>query len=114
MNVSKTYYPFGQHKILADKETGSAYWSITGKDLQFTWFEVAPETNFAEHKHNSEQITFVLEGELFFKIENEVYKLSAGDSIMIPSNKEHSVWTGSVPAKAVDAWSPINQKYLSI
>jgi quercetin dioxygenase-like cupin family protein len=114
MNTLKTYYPVGQQNILTDKETGSLYWSITGKNLQFTWFEVQPQTNFAEHKHESEQITHVLSGELFFKIENEIYKLSAGDSILIPPGKEHSVWTGSSPAKAVDAWSPIHEKYSTI
>ena len=113
MNISKTYYPAGQQKILTDKETGSLYWSITGNNLQFTWFEVPPQTNFAAHRHASEQITHVLEGELFFKIENEIYKLSPGDSILIAPGKEHSVWTGPAPAKAVDAWSPINEKYLT-
>lgn len=113
MNASKIYYPVGLQNILTDKETGSLYWSIAGKKLQFTWFEVLPQTNFVEHRHDSEQITYVIEGELFFKIDNEVYKLSPGDSIIVPPDKEHSVWTGSAPAKAVDAWSPINEKYIN-
>lgn len=113
MNASKTYYPAGQQKILTDKETGSLFWSIAGRQLQFTWFEVPPQTNFVEHKHDCEQITYVLEGELFFKVENEIYKLSPGDSILIPPGKEHSVWTESLPAKAVDAWSPVNEKYIN-
>ena len=114
MNQPAIYYPLNQQKIVIDKETGCSFWSISGKTLQFTRFEVSPGTTFKKHRHDSEQITYVLEGELFFKIENDVFKLSGGDSIVIPDNTEHAVWTESSAAKAVDAWSPINKKYSSI
>jgi len=113
MNLTTTYYPYDQHTINIDKETGASFWSVTGSNLQFTWFEVSPGTRFKEHQHESEQITHVLKGELFFKIENSIYKLSAGDSIVIPCHKAHAVWTEQLPAVAVDAWSPINEKYNS-
>ncbi|MBL7723389.1 MAG: GNAT family N-acetyltransferase [Chitinophagaceae bacterium] len=112
-NDSVAYYSDIQ-KIKKDKETGADFWSINGKNLQFTWFEVPSQTKFAKHQHDSEQITYVLEGLLFFKIENNVYRLAVGDSIVIPSGKEHSVWTEDLPAKAVDAWSPVNEKYISV
>lgn len=101
-------------KIKKDKETGADFWSINEKNLQFTWFEVPPQTKFAKHQHDSEQITYVLEGVLFFKLENDIYRLAVGDSIVIPSGKEHLVWTEDLPAKAVDAWSPFNEKYISV
>lgn len=94
-----------------DKETGSPYWSIKGENLMFTYFEVSPDTTFAAHEHASEQVTHVLEGELFFEIENKTYRLSAGDTIIIPANKKHKVWTTAKHTKAIDAWSPINEKY---
>jgi amino-acid N-acetyltransferase len=96
-----------------DTETKSSFWSIIGKNLQFTSFEVPANTVFEKHEHDSEQITYLLEGKLFFEIDNIVHELSKGDSIVIPGGKEHRVWTGSVPAKAVDAWSPVNKKYSS-
>ena len=95
-----------------DSLSGSEYWSIEGKNVQFTWFEVPSNTNFSQHKHDSEQITCVLEGELFFKSENSVHKLSKGDCILIPGNIEHEVWTEKESAKAVDAWSPVNKIYI--
>jgi len=109
-----TYYPGNSQNMKKDPETGSSFWSIEGKNLQFTWFEVAPGKKFTNHSHASEQITYVLEGELFFGFENAVYKLSGGDSIVIPGNKEHSVWTENSSAKAVDAWSPINETLIQI
>ena len=113
MNTPVTYYPVDRHKILIDKETGSSFWSVTGNNLQFTWFEVPPGSHFQKHSHASEQITYVLEGVLFFEIENKEYKVGAGDCIVIPSYIGHAVWTRSLPAKAVDAWSPVNEKYLT-
>ena len=99
--------------FLVDKDavSGSLFWSIEGKNLQFTWFDVPANTNFPNHKHDSEQITYVLDGELFIESENSVYKLSTGDCILIPGNIDHKVWTESIPAKAVDAWSPVNKAY---
>jgi len=97
-----------------DKESGAAYWAIRGENMQFTYFEVPPDTIFPAHKHESEQITRVLEGELFFEIENNIYSLSGGDTIIIPSEKLHRAWTNSQSAKAIDAWAPVNEKYGSI
>jgi len=95
----------------ADTATGSEFWSIEGKKVQFTRFDVPANTNFPNHKHESEQITYVLEGELFFKSEDSVYKLSKGDCILVPGNIEHEVWTEKFSAIAIDAWSPVNNVY---
>ena len=97
--------------IQVDKKTGSSFWSIKGMNVQFTSFEVPANTVFENHEHSSEQITYVLEGELFFETEGTIHCLAQGDSIVIPEGKTHKVWTGSIPAKAVDAWSPVNKNY---
>ena len=102
------------NKKKIDAVSGSAFWAIEGKNVQFTWFDVPANTNFPIHKHESEQITYVLEGELFFKAENAVYRLSAGDCILIPGNIEHEVWTKNVSVRAIDAWSPINSMYTKV
>jgi amino-acid N-acetyltransferase len=94
-----------------DNDTGVSFWSVRAENLQFTFFEVPANTIFERHQHESEQITFVMEGELFFEIEGILYKLSKGDSVVIPANKEHKVWTENMIVKAVDAWSPVNKKY---
>jgi quercetin dioxygenase-like cupin family protein len=94
-----------------DAVTSAEFWSIEGNKVQFTWFDVPANSSFPNHKHDSEQITFVLEGELFFKSEDLVYKLSKGDCILIPGNIDHEVWTEKSSAKAIDAWSPVNHIY---
>ena len=94
-----------------DPSTNSEFWSMEGTNVQFTWFDVPANTNFPSHKHESEQITYVLEGELFFKSGDSVYKLSKGDCILVPGNIEHEVWTKKSPVKAIDAWSLVNKVY---
>lgn len=103
--------PVKEKKI--DDASGSAFWSVAGKNVQLTWFEVPPKSHFKNHQHESEQITYVLEGELFFEANDSIYKLSGGDCIFIPGNTDHRVWTENIPAKAIDAWSPVNQAYSS-
>jgi len=103
-----------QNEKNVDERSGSAFWSIEGKNVQFTWFEVPANTNFPTHNHESEQITYVLEGELFFRSGDQSYKLSTGDCILIPGNTDHEVWTENIAVKAVDAWSPINKLYSRI
>src|SRR4030095_5552238 len=94
-----------------DPSTGSEFWSMEGQNVQFTWFDVPANTNFPNHKHDSEQITYVLEGELFFKTDDTVYRLAKGDCILVPRNIDHEVWTEKSSAKAIDAWSPVNKIY---
>ena len=94
-----------------DSCTGFEFWSMEGKNVQLTWFDVPANTNFPNHKHDSEQITYVLEGELFFKSGDTAYRLAKGDCILVPGNIDHEVWTEKSFARAIDAWSPVNKVY---
>lgn len=77
-----------------------------------TYFEVQPHSRFESHRHESEQITMVLEGALFFETNGKVIEVKAGEVIAIPSNIPHAVFTKDAAVKAVDAWSPVREKYL--
>lgn len=94
-----------------DNTNNSKFWSVKGKQMMFTHFEVPSKTRFEEHSHISEQITYMISGELVFKIKDQVFRLVQGDTIVVPSGVPHSVWsdTGAI---AVDAWTPINEQYL--
>lgn len=90
---------------------GASMWAITLDQTQLTYFEVKPQSHFKMHQHLSEQITYVLEGTLYFEVGGEQFEVKAGEAIAIPSNVPHAVYTESEPVKAVDAWSPVNEKY---
>ncbi len=98
-------------EIKTDEATGAQYWVARLDKLMFTWFDVPPFATFPLHSHESEQITYVPNGELFFEVDEQTHCLKVGDCIAIPSGKEHKVWTETMGARAIDAWSPINALY---
>jgi hypothetical protein len=90
---------------------GARMWAVSLRQTMLTYFEVEPHSRFETHSHESEQITMVLSGELFFEVQGTVHVIKPGEVIAIPSSVPHSVWTDALAATAVDAWSPVMRKY---
>jgi quercetin dioxygenase-like cupin family protein len=90
---------------------GARQWGVALEKTMLTYFEVEPNSRFETHTHESEQITLVLEGILFFEQDDTIIEVKTGDVIAIPSNAPHAVFTKEMAAKAVDAWSPVMVKY---
>jgi quercetin dioxygenase-like cupin family protein len=81
-------------------------WAVALERAMLTYYELQPRARFDAHHHEAEQITMVLEGELFFEVEGEELCVGPGEVIALPSGVPHAAWTGERPARAVDAWSP--------
>ena len=90
---------------------GAKMWGVALTHTLLTYFEVEAASRFATHSHESEQITMVLEGELYFEVNGEIVCVSPGEVIAIPSMEPHAAFTKGKPVKAVDAWSPVMEKY---
>lgn len=105
------YHPKGSLLLRPDVK-GAKMWSVALKKTMFTYFSIEPDSSFDMHSHFSEQITMVLEGELFFKVTERIICVKKGEVIAIPSKIPHAVFTKNSAVIAVDAWSPINEKYL--
>ena len=86
-------------------------WGVALEKTLLTYFEVESNSRFEAHSHESEQITMVLEGELFFEVDGEVICVGPGEVIAIPSMEPHAAFTKEISVKAVDAWSPVMEKY---
>ncbi len=92
---------------------GASMWAVALEKTMLTYFEVEPRSRFERHTHASEQITLVLEGELFFEVAGgRKVRVEAGEVIAIPANAPHAAWTEERPARAVDAWSPVRTSFL--
>ncbi|MGD0272407.1 MAG: cupin domain-containing protein [Gaiellaceae bacterium] len=100
-----------EHLSLREDVPGAKMWAVALEKTMLTYFEVQPHCRFEGHSHESEQITLVLDGELFFDTNGRVVGVKAGEVIAIPSNLPHSVFTLEKAVKAVDAWSPVMGKY---
>jgi len=96
---------------LRQDDSGARFWSVALRRAQLTYFEVGPNCRFDSHRHHSEQITLVLEGELYFETASGLAHVQAGEVMAIPADVRHAVFTKALPAKAVDAWSPPNTVY---
>ena len=48
---------------------------------------------------------------LYFEQGDKVIGIKAGEVIAIPANAPHAVFTREAAFKAVDAWSPVMDKY---
>jgi amino-acid N-acetyltransferase len=90
---------------------GARMWGVALEQTMLTYFEVDPHSRFERHSHESEQITMVLKGELFFEMDERVVRVNEGEVIGIPSNVPHAVFTKELLVEAVDAWSPLMGKY---
>jgi quercetin dioxygenase-like cupin family protein len=64
------------------------------------------------HKHLSEQITFVLEGSMSFKINGKRYQVKAGELLVIPSNVVHEA-TVLEETRELDFFSPLRLDWLA-
>jgi mannose-6-phosphate isomerase-like protein (cupin superfamily) len=90
---------------------GTRMWSVSLEKTMFTYFEIDPDSRFDLHSHLNEQITMVLEGELFFKFRDRIVCVKKGEVIAIPSKTPHEAFTKKSSVVAVDAWSPVMEKY---
>lgn len=104
------YYPKKNLQLL-DDIPGARQWAVSLINTMLTYFEVDPNCTFDSHSHESEQITMVLEGVLYFEHGESIFEVKAGETIAISSNIPHAVFTREAAVKAVDAWSPVMDKY---
>ncbi len=99
-NKKSKYYP-KESLLLRDDVEGAKMWVVALEKTMLTYFEIEPNSRFDIHSQDSEQITMVLEGELFFEMEDNTICIKEGEVIAIPSNAKHGAYTKEKCVKAV-------------
>ena len=110
IDIEAQYYPKEILRLQPDVP-GARMWGIALEKTMLTFFEVQPNSRFEKHSHESEQITLVLEGELFFEVPERIIGVKEGEVMAIPSGVPHAVFTQERSVKAIDAWSPVMERY---
>jgi quercetin dioxygenase-like cupin family protein len=64
------------------------------------------------HSHQHEQITYVAEGDLFFFLNSEKFKLRKGDVFSVPPDVPHCIQTISNHVRLIDSFSPVREDFL--
>lgn len=85
---------------------------IYGEKVMASYLEIKKGSVVPEHHHESEQITWILEGELLFEIDGKEISVKAGEVLVIPSQKPHKA-TAMVDTIDVDLFSPIRDDWIS-
>lgn len=84
---------------------------ITGENAMVAQVFLAKGAVVPEHKHESEQITYILEGALLFEIDGKEIVVGKGQVLRIPAWKSHKA-TALEETLDLDIFSPIREDWL--
>ncbi|MEQ9426293.1 MAG: cupin domain-containing protein [Cyclobacteriaceae bacterium] len=81
-----------------------------GKDLTFSFWEIAEGSDLPEHSHPQEQVSIIIKGELELTIDGEAKVVKPGMMAMIPSNAVHS-GKALTACEVIDVFTPVREDY---
>jgi unsaturated pyranuronate lyase len=85
--------------------------AVNGDRLTLAVVDLDPNAVLPEHRHENEQLGFVLRGSMTMRVGNEMLELHAGDTYTIPSQVEHGAAAGPDGCTACDAFAPIREDW---
>ena len=85
---------------------------VTGEKAMVAQVFLKKDAVVPEHHHESEQITYILEGALKFEIEGKEIVVRKGEVLTIPSNVPHRA-VALEDTVDLDIFSPIRTDWLS-
>lgn len=102
-NKRVTHYP---DVPLVELVPGSKSHIVSSENTTVSFLIQEPNTYFAPHRHESEQVMVVIDGEQDEIVAGKLYHLRKGDVIILPSNVEHGGYISETGCKAIDIFSP--------
>ena len=85
--------------------------AVKGERMTMALVDLAPNAISPEHKHENEQLGFVVRGSMTMRIGDEVLELHAGDTYTIPSEVEHGAAAGPEGCTVTDVFAPIREDW---
>ncbi len=105
MSATSTYGELGGFRPYKIWE-GAVARAVTGERITMAVIDLDPDVAVPAHRHENEQLGFVLKGSVTMTIDGDSRALRAGETYAIPPNVEHSAATGPEGATVVDIFSP--------
>ena len=81
--------------------------AVHGDRMTMAVVDLEPDAVLSEHKHENEQMGFVISGIITMRIGGEKQELHAGDIYTIPSNVPHDAKAGPEGCTVTDVFTPI-------
>jgi quercetin dioxygenase-like cupin family protein len=97
--------------VLREQVTARA---VTGERMTLAVVDLEPDATVPEHKHENEQLGFVITGTITMRIGTEKRELHPGDTYTIPGNVPHEATAGSEGATVVDAFAPLRADWAAL
>ena len=85
---------------------------VTGEKAMVAQVFLKKDAVVPEHHHESEQITYIMEGALRFELEGKTVVVRKGEVLTIPSNVPHRA-VALEDTLDLDIFSPIRQDWLT-
>ena len=85
--------------------------AINGERMTLAVVDLAPNAVLPEHKHENEQMGFVIRGSLTMHIGSEMKELHSGETYLIPSHTPHNAAAGPDGATVADVFAPIREEW---
>jgi quercetin dioxygenase-like cupin family protein len=85
---------------------------ISGKNVMLAQVFLKKGCRVAPHKHESEQMTYILKGLMELTLPDRKVKLAEGQVLLIPPNLEHSA-VALEDTLDLDVFSPIRKDWLT-
>lgn len=80
---------------------------VNGDRLTLAAVDLEPGAVVAEHRHENEQLGFVIQGSITFTIGGERREIGAGDTYAIPTMVPHEAVAGPNGCTVVDVFAPV-------
>jgi len=98
---------------LVELVPGSNSHIVSTERMTVSFLTMAPNSHFAVHRHESEQIMIVLDGACDEIIEGKLYHLEEGNVVILHSNTEHGGYISERSCRVIDIFCPPRQDYVA-
>lgn len=88
--------------------------AVTGERMTLAVVDLEPNATVPEHKHENEQLGFVITGTITMRIGSDKRELNPGDTYTIPTNVPHEATAGKDGATVVDAFAPLREDWADL
>jgi len=85
--------------------------TVNGERLSIGFVDIDPNVQVPEHRHENEQVGFVLRGSVTMVVDGQARELRVGETYTITSQVPHSAKAGAGGASGVDVFAPVRQDW---
>jgi quercetin dioxygenase-like cupin family protein len=108
-----TLFGFGAFAALSEEQISEKISRriLSGDQGMIVWWSIGAGVHFEPHSHPNEQIVWMLNGEMQFRLGTEQRVCGRGDIVVIPGGAEHEAWFRE-DSVVIDFFAPPRDDFL--